>query len=77
MTRAEAEDEARRRNADPEATGFWVARRRDGDEWDIVHATAPGLKPTRATGTHAESRPKPPEPSDPRPGVARDLPGYF
>ena len=77
MTRKEAEAEARRLNAEPEGKGFWVAQRVKDDVWRVVHADAPGFKQLRATGVHVESKPKPPEPADPRPGAARDVPGYF
>ena len=77
MTRAEAESEARRRNALPDAEpGFWIARRVDGEAWSVVHADAPGLRVTRPTGAHVESKPKPPEPDDPRSGLPRNVPGY-
>lgn len=76
MTHAEADAEVRRRNDDPSEEGFWVAQRVEGDEWRAVHADAPGFKRIRATGTHAESKPRPPEPEDPRSGLGRNIPGY-
>ena len=76
MTRVEAEAEARRRNAAPDVEGFWLARRVSGEDWEVVHADAPGFRLQRPTGAHVESKPKPPEPDDPRKGIGRNIPGY-
>jgi hypothetical protein len=42
----------------------------------VVRMTAPGLGAVRPTGAHAESRPEPGEPPDPRPAIFRNVPPY-
>jgi hypothetical protein len=76
MTEDEAATEAARRNTDPQEKGFWSARENDAGDWELVHVSAPGLRRTRPTGTHEESRPKPSEPPDPRPSITQNIPPY-
>jgi len=76
MTRAEAQAEAVRRNAQPEASGVWAAQRTPDDDWRVVRLVGGGLRRTRPTGAHVESRPEPAEPSDPRPAIFQNIPPY-
>jgi hypothetical protein len=76
VTREEARQEATRRNAQPSADTAWIARRRQGDDWQVVRLRAPGLAASQATGAHVEAKPRPPEPDDPRPAVFRNIPPY-
>jgi hypothetical protein len=76
MTRAEAQVEAGRRNREADGAGVWAAQRTDDDEWRVVHLVGGGLQRTRPTGAHVESKPKPPEPDDPRPSLFRNVPPY-
>jgi hypothetical protein len=76
MTHDEAEAEAARRNADPEGAGFWAVKEAEAGEWGLIHLTTPGVARIRPTGTHAESRPKPSEPADPRPTIVQNIPPY-
>jgi hypothetical protein len=76
MTRAEAQAEAARRNAGAESGGVWAAQRTPDDDWRVVHLVGGGLGRTKPTGAHVESRPKPPEPSDPRSAIFQNIPPY-
>src|SRR3954469_15179803 len=76
MTRAEAEAEAARRNAKADAAGVWAAQRTPDDNWQVVHLVGGGIGRTRPTGAHVESKPKPTEPSDPRPAISPNIPPY-
>jgi hypothetical protein len=77
MTRAEADAEVRRRNDEASGPGLWAAQR-DGDseDWRVVHLVGGGLQRTKPTGAHVESKPKPPEPADPRPAIFQNVPPY-
>jgi hypothetical protein len=76
MTEAEARTEAAKRNAEGTEPGFWAAQREDGDAWRVVRLSGVGLKRTRPAGSHSESKPKPPQPDDPRPAIFQNLPPY-
>jgi hypothetical protein len=76
MTHTEAQAEAARRNREAEGPGVWAAQRAEDDAWRVVHLVGGGLQRTRPTGAHVESKPKPPEPDDPRPSVFRNIPPY-
>jgi hypothetical protein len=76
MTRAEAEAEAARRNAAPGTAGVWAVQHTPEDKWRVVHLVGGGLGRTKPTGAHVESKPKPPEPSDPRPAIFQNVPPY-
>ena len=76
MTKDEATEEAARRNAEEQEPGLWSAKQSASGDWELVHVSAPGLKRIRPVGTHEESRPKPPEPPDPRPTIIRNIPPY-
>jgi hypothetical protein len=76
MTEVEARTEAGRRNAEGTEPGFWAAQHGDGDEWRVVKISGAGLGRTRPTGSHSESKPKPSQPDDPRPGIFQNLPPY-
>ncbi len=76
MDKAEAQAEAAERNADSRQPGFWAAQEAAGEGWRVVHVAAPGLRQSVATGSHAESRPKPEEPPDPRPPIFQNIPPY-
>jgi hypothetical protein len=76
MTRAEAQAEAASRNAGAAGAGVWAAQRTPDDDWRVVHLVGGGLGRTTPTGAHVESKPKPPEPSDPRPAIFQNIPPY-
>ena len=76
MTHDEAQAQAELLNRDRAAEGPWGAQRRDGDEWAVVRLVVQGLQRTTPTGAHVESKPKPPEPDDPRPAFFQNVPPY-
>ena len=76
MTRTEAQAEADRRNAQSEGAGVWAAQRTADDDWRVVRLVGGGLGRTKPTGAHVESKPKPEEPSDPRPAIFQNIPPY-
>jgi len=76
MTRAEAEAEAHRRNEEGQGPGVWAPQHTAADDWRVVHLVGGGLALIKPTGAHVESKPKPPEPSDPRPSVFQNIPPY-
>jgi hypothetical protein len=76
MTETEARADAARRNEAGDEPGFWAAQRAEGGAWRVVRLTAPGLTRTKPTGAHAESRPRPEEPADPRPVNIQNVPPF-
>jgi hypothetical protein len=76
MTREEAHAQADILNRERPMDGPWGAQRQAGDEWSVVRLVVPGLQRTAPTGAHVESKPKPPEPSDPRPAIFQNVPPY-
>jgi hypothetical protein len=75
MTREEADARAAALNADPAATDHWLVRKGAAEAWEVVRLRGPGLRATRPSGAHVESRPRPEQP-DPRPGPFRDAPPF-
>jgi len=78
MSREEAEAEAGRLSAEhPERDRHhWLARERDGD-WEVVRIPLPPgqrIDPLKAT---VETKPKPPEPDDPRTSFDRNVGGPY
>jgi hypothetical protein len=77
MTRSEADERCTALNREPgEAGTRWMAREASPGEWSAARVRVPGaaaLRPFKAT---QESRPRPPEPADPRSGLARNVPPY-
>jgi hypothetical protein len=76
VTEAEARADAARRNAETGASGLWAAQRTPAGEWRVVHLVGPGLARRWPAGAHVESKPKPPDPADPRPAVFRNVPPF-
>ncbi len=76
MTRAEATARAASLNAGASADEHWLVRQPAPGEWDVVRLAGPGLGASRAAGAHAESRPKPEEPADPRPALFQNIPPF-
>src|SRR4051794_1148466 len=77
MTREEAETEARRLAADhaDRASHRWIARERSEGSWEVVKVKMPpGMRvdPVKAT---VETKPKPPQPDDPRTPYERNIGG--
>jgi hypothetical protein len=78
MTREEAEREARRlaqRHPDRE-THRWIAREEPDGDWVVVKVKMPpgmSVDPLKAT---VETKPKPPQPDDPRQPITRNVPPY-
>jgi hypothetical protein len=66
------EAEARCRELERETGSTWLAYPAEG-RWRIAGTNLPRQAPPG--GTASESKPKPPEPDDPRSGPGRDLPG--
>ena len=67
MTRDEAIAAARELGAHhaDRATHRWIPRQKEDHSWEVVKvALPPGLGPLKET---TESKPKPPQPNDPRP----------
>jgi hypothetical protein len=76
MTRDEATAHAASLNADASADEHWLVREASSGGWEVVRLAGPGLGASRASGTHTESRPKPEEPADPRPGLFQNIPPF-
>ena len=76
MTQDEAKAEAAHRNADPKGDGFWSVKEEAAGDWGLIHVATPGVGRIRPVGSHAESRPKPSEPPDPRPTIVQNIPPY-
>ncbi len=76
VTRDQAEAEARRLGAEhPERDRFhWIAREAEG-EWQVVRVKAPAGRRIDPLKTTAETKPKPPEPDDPRSAFERNVGG--
>jgi hypothetical protein len=76
MTRAEAQDEARRLGAEhpDRTTHSWIAREREPGEWAVVKIGVPTRGPE---GTLTEAKPSPPMADDPRPALWRDVGGPY
>jgi hypothetical protein len=79
MDRAAAEDRARRLAAEhpDRGTHRWVAREASEGAWEVVKLKMPpGMRvdPLQAT---VETKPKPPQPDDPRSAGARNVPPYY
>jgi hypothetical protein len=78
VTRAEAERECRRLAAEhpDRETHAWLAREGPGGNWSVAKLPLPpGVKldPLKAS---VETKPRPPEPDDPRSAIARNVPPY-
>ncbi len=76
MTRDEAIARAASLNANASADEHWLVRQAPSGAWEVARLTGPGLGAKRATGTHAEVRPKPEDPADPRPALFRNIPPF-
>lgn len=74
MDREVALDEVRRRRAADD--GPWLAQQTASGGWRVVRVSVPGLPSARPSGSHVESRPRPPQADDPRPAAWRDVPPY-
>jgi hypothetical protein len=72
-SREDAEAFCRERQRE-DAAGTWIPWQRDDGRWIALRTNLPHTQPS---GSHSESKPRPPEPDDPRSGGARDVPGYF
>ena len=75
MTRDEAEARCKELNERDHLSGWhWFAQHAAGDDWRSVKIKVPagaGLDPLKAS---IESRPRPEDPPDPRPGLGGNLP---
>lgn len=74
MTRAEARAEAERRNRSG-SERLWAAQEH-GSGWRLAQVTVPGAARARPSGALVESKPRPPEPGDPRPAILQNIPPY-
>lgn len=76
MTRTEAEERARRLQAeDPEReTHRFFAREAAGGDWEVARVELPEPLRRGALTEGIEAKPKPPTPDDPRSNVGRNLP---
>lgn len=78
MTREEAEQRAATLNREhPErATHRWLAREGAGG-WEVARISVPGGIRLDPLHEAVESRPRPPQPGDPRPVAHRDIGGPY
>jgi len=77
MERGDAEDTARRlaREHPDRETHRWVARPEPDGSWAVVKVKMPpGMRVDPLTAT-VETKPKPPQPDDPRSASVRNVPG--
>lgn len=70
-TREEAEERCRELERDSDTA--WMAFPAAG-RWSVVGTNLPRQETPR--GSTTESKPRPPQPDDPRSGLGRDVPGY-
>jgi hypothetical protein len=71
-TRADAEAYCREREREHPGTG-WLTWHEE-TRWRVARTNL--VAKEAATGTTTAAKPKPPEPEDPRRGLARDVPPY-
>jgi len=79
MTRDEATQTAKRLGAEhpDRATHRWLPREAENGEWSVVKVAMPGgasIDPLKAT---VETKPKPPQPDDPRSAYERNVGGNY
>lgn len=78
MTHEEARDACARlqREHPDRTTHTWLPRETAGGDWEVARVAKPfpGRGPAVAT---TESKPKPPQPDDPRPAQWRDVGGPY
>jgi hypothetical protein len=72
MNREEAERE-RNRLAAEHGDSTWILHD-VGGEWEVVRI---GIAPSPPSSAHVESKPKPPEPDDPRPAHFKNVGGPY
>lgn len=72
---AERRAEEMRREHPDRLTHTWMARGNAEGEWEVVKVRIPGrrIDPLKAT---TESKPKPPQPDDPRTAPFRNVPPF-
>ena len=76
MSHDEAVRRCRELNADETSERRWFPKQVDGDDWEVVAVSGPGLRSHGPLKEGAESRPIPSEPPDPRPALFRNIPPY-
>ena len=65
--------EARCRELERDSDTTWMAFPAGG-KWQVIGTNLPRQEPPE--GSTSESKPRPPQPDDPRSGLGRDVPGY-
>ena len=77
MTRDEAEAAARRLGTEhpDRKTHRWIARAAAGETWEVVKVRMPENARIDPLKTAVESKPKPPQPGDPRTSYDRNVGG--
>jgi hypothetical protein len=76
MTREQAVARCVQLNAGDDREREWFPREVGPDDWEVVSVAIPGLRPSGPLKATIESRPRPPEPPDPRPTIIRNIPPY-
>ena len=72
---AEQRAEQLRREHPDRLTHTWMARGSADGGWEVVKVRLPGLR-TAPLKASIESRPRPPQPDDPRPSTFRNVPPF-
>jgi hypothetical protein len=76
MTRHEADARAAALNADASVDEHWLVTEASPGAWEVVRLKGPRVGAARPSGSHSESRPRPEEPADPRPGIFQNIPPF-
>jgi hypothetical protein len=76
MTREEAVRRCHTLNEEETGERRWFAKQVEGDEWDVVALSGPGLRSHGPIKEGEQERPSPSDPPDPRPSFFRNIPPY-
>jgi hypothetical protein len=76
MTRDEAMLRCQELNEADSGERRWFPKQVDGDEWEVVALSGPGLRSHGPLKQGQEARPSPSDAPDPRPSFFRNIPPY-
>ena len=74
MTRDEATERCAALTADSDGERHWFLRPSAPDVWQVVSVAGTELSSRGALKEPVESRPRPTQPPDPRPGIIQNIP---
>jgi hypothetical protein len=76
MTREEAATRCDQLNREGEGGRHWFPKQNADGDWVIVSVDAKGFRRPDPLKASIETKPKPQEPSDPRPTIFRNIPPF-